>query len=176
MPKAKVDLHFERSYWQKQPLEMFCKKRCSWKFRKIHRNTCARSPFLIKLHRTDVRHKYKKTLYSTSIRNSHQRCSVKKGVIRYFTEFKGKHLSQSLFFNTVAGAYNCIKKETLAQVFSCEFCEIFKNTFCTEHLRTTAPEVFFKFLNVFISSTYLKLNSIIDPERKECFIQSVQLT
>ena len=27
------------------------------------------------------------------------------------------------------------KKQTLAQVFSCEFCEISKNTFFTEHLR-----------------------------------------
>ena len=27
-----------------------------------------------------------------------------------------------------------LKKETLAQVFSCEFCEISKNTFFTEHL------------------------------------------
>ena len=32
-------------------------------------------------------------------------------------------------------AYNFIKKETLAQVFSCEFYEIFKNTFFTEHHR-----------------------------------------
>ena len=31
-----------------------------------------------------------------------------------------------------------IKKETLAQVFSYEFCEISKNTFFTEHLRATA--------------------------------------
>ena len=31
-------------------------------------------------------------------------------------------------------ACNFIKKETLAQVFSCEFCEIFKNTFFIEHL------------------------------------------
>ena len=30
------------------------------------------------------------------------------------------------------------KKETLAQVFSCEFCEIPKNTFFTEHLWATA--------------------------------------
>ena len=30
------------------------------------------------------------------------------------------------------------KKEILAQVFSCEFCKISKNTFFTEHLRTTA--------------------------------------
>ena len=29
---------------------------------------------------------------------------------------------------------NFIKKETLAQVLSCEFCEISKNTFFTEHL------------------------------------------
>ena len=32
------------------------------------------------------------------------------------------------------GACNFIKKGTLAQVFSCEFCEISKNTFFTEHL------------------------------------------
>ena len=31
-----------------------------------------------------------------------------------------------------------LKKETLAQMFSCEFCEISKNTFFTEHLWTTA--------------------------------------
>ena len=37
-------------------------------------------------------------------------------------------------------ACNFIKKEILAQMFSCEFCEIFKNTFFTEHLRTTASE------------------------------------
>ena len=35
-------------------------------------------------------------------------------------------------------AWNFIKKETLAQVFSCEFYEIFKSIFFTEHLRTTA--------------------------------------
>ena len=34
----------------------------------------------------------------------------------------------------------CIKKDNLAQVFSCEFCEIFKNTFFTEYLRTTASD------------------------------------
>ena len=31
-----------------------------------------------------------------------------------------------------------IKKESLTQVFSCEFCEISKNTFFTEHFRATA--------------------------------------
>ena len=37
-------------------------------------------------------------------------------------------------------ACNFIKRETLAQVFSCEFYEIAKNTFFTEHLWMTASE------------------------------------
>ena len=37
-------------------------------------------------------------------RSSHQRCSVKKGVLRNFAKFIGKHLCQNLFFNKVAGA------------------------------------------------------------------------
>ena len=79
-----------------------------------------------------------------TLRSSHQRCSVKKGVLRNFTKFTGKHLCQSLFFNKVAGlrpeACNFIKKETLAQEFSCELCEISKNTFFTEHIWTTTSK------------------------------------
>ena len=58
----------------------------------------------------------------------------KKGVLRNFTKFTGKHLYQSL----QPKAFNFIKKETLAQMFSCEFCEIFKNTFFAKCLQTTA--------------------------------------
>ena len=47
-------------------------------------------------------------------------------------------MPESLFFNKVALACNFIKKETPAQVFSSEFCEISKNTFFTEHLWKTA--------------------------------------
>ena len=36
-------------------------------------------------------------------------------------------------------ACNFIKKETLAQVSSCEFIEIFKNSVFTKHLWLTAP-------------------------------------
>ena len=55
----------------------------------------------------------------------------KKGVLRNFAKFTGKHLFQSLFFNKLAGLRpeTFFKKESLAQVFSCEFCEISKNTF-----------------------------------------------
>ena len=38
-------------------------------------------------------------------------------------------------------ACNFIKKETLAQVFSCEFYEISKNIFFTEHLPTTVTVI-----------------------------------
>ena len=37
-------------------------------------------------------------------------------------------------------ACNFIKKETVAQAFTCEFCEIFKNVFFTERLLMTASK------------------------------------
>ena len=69
---------------EKQPLEVFCKKMCFWKFHKIHRKTPVPEAFL------------KKRLWP-------QACDF-------------------------------VKKETLLQVFSCEFCEISKNIFFTEHI------------------------------------------
>ena len=63
----------------------------------------------------------------------------KKDVLRNSAKFTGKHLCQSLFFNKIADlACNFVKKETLAQVFSCEFCKISRNTFFIEHLQATA--------------------------------------
>ena len=65
----------------------------------------------------------------------------KKGALKNFPKFEGKHLYHSFFFNKVAGvacnfikketpmACNFIKKETLVQVFSCELCEFFKSIF-----------------------------------------------
>ena len=53
---------------------------------------------------------------------------MKKSVLGNFTKLTRAHLCQSLFF----------KKETLAQVYSCEFCEISKNTFFREHVWTGA--------------------------------------
>ena len=45
----------------------------------------------------------------------------KRGILGNFTKFTRKQLRASVC--------NFIKKETLAQMFSCEFYEIFKNTF-----------------------------------------------
>ena len=60
-----------------------------------------------------------------SLRSSHQRCSVKKVILRNFAKFTGKHLCQSPFLNKVASyrpkACNFIKKETLVQMFFREF-------------------------------------------------------
>ena len=73
---------------------------------------------------------------SRLVRGSHRRCSARKDFLRNFVTFTRKHLCQSLFFNNVAGLRpeKFIKKEALGQVFSCEFCEVSKNTFYKEHL------------------------------------------
>ena len=47
----------------------------------------------------------------------------KKGVFKMFAKFAGKHLCPSRFVNKVAAL------RLNAQVFLCEFCEVFKNTF-----------------------------------------------
>ena len=51
-------------------------------------------------------HRFKRERHLMENRSSHQRCSVKKGVLRNLAKFTGKHLCQSLFFNEVAsGAF-----------------------------------------------------------------------
>ena len=50
-------------------------------------------------------------------KNPHRRYSVKKGVLRNFAKFTGKHLHQSLFFNkaTDPRPATLLKKESLTQ-------------------------------------------------------------
>ena len=54
-------------------------------------------------------------------------------------EGQTSNLRQSLFFNKVAGL-NFIEKETLPQVFSCEFYEISKNTISYRTSPDDCPE------------------------------------
>ena len=51
-------------------------------------------------------------------KSSHQRCSLKKSVLKNVTKFTGKHLRQSLFFNKVAGLTldDCFFKEWRQEV------------------------------------------------------------
>ena len=71
-----------------------------------------------------------------SYRSSHRMCSIKKVFLKFLKS--PESLFKLIFRPQVC---NFIKKKTLlAQAFSCAFCEIFKNTFFTEHLRTTAAK------------------------------------
>ena len=72
---------------------------------------------------------------------------VKKGVLKNFVKFIGKHLWQGLFFNKVAG-------------------QLFNNTFFTEHLWTTASDILT--LNSYVAFTtkqyrYCKVVQILLP-------------
>ena len=69
---------------------------------------------------------------------------MKRSVIRNFTKFIRKQLYQSLRPATLL-------KKTLAQVLSCEFCEISKNNFSTEQLWMSASEFVIEML-IFRSS------------------------
>ena len=59
----------------------------------------------------------------TQVRSSHRGCSIKK----VFSKISKNHLKtpvpESLF------SFNFIKKETLVQVFPCEFCELLRTSF-----------------------------------------------
>ena len=79
---------------------------------------------------------------NSSSRSSRPEALCKKSVLKNLAKFIGKHLCQSLFFNKNADVVcNYIKKETLAQVFFCEFCEIFKNTFFYRTPSVTTSEL-----------------------------------
>ena len=74
-------------------------------------------------------------------RSSRPEVFCKKSVLRNFAKLTGKHLCQNLFLSKITGL---IRKETLTQVFSCEFFEISKNTtisyggcFCKNYTQLT---------------------------------------
>ena len=67
----------------------------------------------------------------TSFRSSRPEVFFKKGVLRNFAELTRKHLYRGSFLiKLLPSACNFIKTESLTQVFSCEFCEIYNKTFC----------------------------------------------
>ena len=67
---------------------------------------------------------------TSSLEAVSRRCSIKKVFLKKFRKIHRKNLCQSLFLIKLQTEIcNFTKKETLAQVFSCEFCEISKSTF-----------------------------------------------
>ena len=71
----------------------------------------------------------------------------KEGVLRSFAKFTGKHLYQSFFFS---------KKDTLAQVFSCEFCNISMNSLYYRTPPVAVSVACFSYFNFMIQKQSLK--------------------
>ena len=81
--------------------------------------------------------------FHTFFRSSYQRCFVKKGVLRKFAKFTGKHLCQKVFFNKVAGLPESLFRQRVSDTGVLrEFCKISGNAFLREHLLTTASVSF----------------------------------
>ena len=69
-------------------------------------------------------------------RSSRPELFCKKGVLRNFTKFTGKHLCQGLFFNKVAGLRpaTLLKKRPWHRCFPVNFTKFLRKPFLTEHL------------------------------------------
>ena len=66
----------------------------------------------------------------TLFRSSHQRCFIKKAVPKNFDIFIRKHLCWDLILIKVQDLSSApLSKEILTQLFSCDYCESFKNTY-----------------------------------------------
>ena len=79
---------------------------------------------------------------STIFRSSHQRCSIKKAILKHFVIFTGKYLCWGLFLNKVAGHPPCnfIKKRLQHRYFLANIRQIsiYKKTYFEVHLRKCA--------------------------------------
>ena len=66
-----------------------------------------------------------------SIRSSHQRCSIIKGVLRNFARFTGKHLCQDLFFDKVSGLWpaTLLKRRLWHRCFPVNFTKFLRTPF-----------------------------------------------
>ena len=76
-----------------------------------------------------------------TVRSSHRRRSIKTGVLKISKNSQENTCARVSFLIKLQDACNFIKKETLVHAFSCEFLEIFKITFLTEHFWTIASSL-----------------------------------
>ena len=77
----------------------------------------------------------------------------KKGVLRNFANFTGKHLRQSLLLNKVAGLRSTIllKKKLWCRCFSVNFAKFLRTRFLIEHLRWLDKKKISKKVNPLLS-------------------------
>ena len=84
-------------------------------------------------------------------RSSHRRCSMKKGVLRNFTKFTGKHLCQSLFFNKVVGLrpfHHLFLQNTSGGCFYEKFRKIHSQTSAITHKTLVKGSLWVAFLRM----------------------------
>ena len=104
--------------------------------------------------------------YEAWFRSSHHRYSIKKGVLRIASKLTIKHLYQSLFFNKAPGHEPAtLLKDTLGQVFSCEFCETSENAFFTEQLwTTTSIDSKVQRINLFVTQNVILITCVFHAQ------------
>ena len=78
-------------------------------------------------------------------RNSRQMCSVRKGILRNFTKFTGKHLCQSIFLNKVAGVRpaTLLKKRLWHRCFPVSFAKFVRTLFLQDNSGGLLPAIFY---------------------------------
>ena len=69
------------------------------------------------------------------LRSSCQEVFYKRSFLRNFTKFTGEHCARVYILIKFQAACNFFKKDTQAQVYSCEFGQFLRTPFLTEHLR-----------------------------------------
>ena len=74
-------------------------------------------------------------LLQRNVKSSRSEVFCKKGVLRNFTKFTGKHRRQSLFFNKVAGLrpVTLLKKRPWHRCFPVNFVKLLRTPFIIEH-------------------------------------------
>ena len=95
------------------------------------------------------------------------------GVLKNFSNFIGKHLCWSLFFNKVVGL-QLYFKETPTQVFYCKIYKTFKKNFFIEHLQGLPLSVHIKEERA-IDSVYIKyIYSTSSAKQNQNLVHSVR--
>ena len=104
-------------------------------------------------------------------RSSRSEVFCKRDILKNFANLTGKYPCQSIFF----------KKETLAQVFSCEICKIFKYTFSHRTPQVAASEYHF-FFCIFLMNIRLQLFNVNSQDKdigcdqfKHYYVKSVRI-
>ena len=109
--------------------------------------------------------------YSTNSRNSHSKMFCKKGVLKSFTNFTGKHLCWSLFFKKAADLRGAtLLKRSSSTDLSLWILRNFLKTYFAEHLQTNIVFNFLLKLNGTRKQRNIKFN-----EKKRVLVRKERL-